>query len=102
MSENNYIKFDFFYGDKKIGYADGKIQGDTFEFDFIYIFNEDRKLGYGSTAIKLIEEDLKSFNIKNIRGEFIAQDGISQQQLYAFYEKNGYNIIKGVIFKQFD
>lgn len=102
MSELNYINYDFINGDKKIGYADGKIEGNTFTFDYIYIFSENRKLGYGSTALKLIEEDLKSLNIQKVSGVFIAQDGITQKELYDFYEKNGYNIIDGVIVKQLD
>lgn len=98
-SDLSHIKFDFFVGDRNIGYADGKVKGDTFEFDYIYIFEEVRKLGYGSTALKLIEADLKHLNIQKMIGEFIAQDEITQKQLYEFYEKNGYNIISGVIIK---
>ena len=61
-TESNNIKFDFFVGEQNIGYADGMIKGDTFEFHYIYIYEEFRKLGYGSAVLKLIEEEFKLLN----------------------------------------
>ncbi|CAM5182800.1 N-acetyltransferase domain-containing protein OS=Ureibacillus acetophenoni OX=614649 GN=SAMN05877842_10465 PE=4 SV=1 [Ureibacillus acetophenoni] len=99
-TEGNNIKFDFFVGDRNIGYADGMIKGDTFEFHYIYIYEEVRKLGYGSAVLKLMEEELKLLNIKIANGDFIAEDDQTQKQLHDFYIKNGYAIVDGVIIKQ--
>lgn len=97
--EMNYISYEFFNDLKKVGYADGKVINDTFELDLIFIFEKERKMGYGSEALKLIEEHLISLKVLKLTGECIAQKGITQEQLNDFYNDNDYKIINGDIVK---
>lgn len=95
--ENNYIKYDFFEW-SRVGYAEGKLEGTTFELDQIYKIDRDLK-NFGAEALKLIEEHLKSLNVEKILGEFVPQDGMPSDKLKKFYNENGYKVENGEITK---